>query len=170
MFKIAILLWRTGWDSTCPAGQAGSRLWRAPGTPFTPAPVRIPRRESKKESTPFGVLSFLADRVGFEPTSLLRDYLISSVVLRTDFSGSWTKIAPLFGSPGEPSKPLTRRAVKAAYLKAILPAKPHGVKEYLNSPRQPSKWPPKPEKGENLGRTERNQERNTPIFCCWQKR
>jgi len=30
---------------------------------------------------------FMADRVGFEPTSLLRDYLISSVVLQKDFSG-----------------------------------------------------------------------------------
>ena len=56
--------------------------------------------------------SFVADRVGFEPTSLLRDYLISSVVPRTDFSGSWAKIAPRIGSPGEPSKPLISRQLK----------------------------------------------------------
>ena len=53
--------------------------------------------------------SDVADRVGFEPTSLLRDYLISSVVLRTDFSGNWTKIVPRIGSPGGPSKSLASR-------------------------------------------------------------
>ena len=47
--------------------------------------------------------------MGFEPTSLLRDYLISSVVPRTDFSGNWAKIAPRIGSPREPSKPLVSR-------------------------------------------------------------
>ena len=53
--------------------------------------------------------SDVADRVGFEPTSLLRDYLISSVVPRTDFSGNQAKIAPRIGSPREPSKPLVSR-------------------------------------------------------------
>ena len=50
-----------------------------------------------------------AQRVGFEPTVLLPVHLISSVVPRTDFSGSWAKIAPLIGSPGEPSNPLVSR-------------------------------------------------------------
>ena len=48
--KIAILFWRTGWDSTCPAGQAGSRGKRAPGTFSYAAPVRIPDRYSKRSA------------------------------------------------------------------------------------------------------------------------
>ena len=63
--------------------------------------------ENSHQKRVFGQI--VADRVGFEPTSLLRDYLISSVVPRTDFSGSWAKIAPLFGSLGGPSKPLVSR-------------------------------------------------------------
>lgn len=77
------------------------------GIPSRSNPLRV----CQKERPPHGRSFFLADRVGFEPTSLLRDYLISSVVLRTDFSGSWAKIAPLIGSPGEPSKPLVSRQI-----------------------------------------------------------
>ena len=158
LVKIAILFWRTEWDSppagglprvaACPRHAAksprfeshplyakipaqgrrflhmadrvgfdlrcgGGRL-AALGCPRQPIHYRSgsnpnERSSKKKTATLSGDCFFLADRVGFEPTSLLRDYLISSVVPRTDFSGSWAKIAPLFGSPEEPSKPLVSR-------------------------------------------------------------
>ena len=50
--------------------------------------------------------SDVADRVGFEPTSLLRDYLISSVVLRKDFSGKQAKKVPFIGVRKEPQSRL----------------------------------------------------------------
>ena len=62
-------IWRTGWDSTCPAGQAASRLWAAPGSPFTTARVRIPTRDlPKRKQPPFRVtVSFW--RTGWDSTS-----------------------------------------------------------------------------------------------------
>ena len=78
-------------------GRRRLRMWSFPGT--------YANRGSGTEQAS----SDVADRVGFEPTSLLRDYLISSVVPRTDFSGSWAKITPHIGSLGGPSKPLVSR-------------------------------------------------------------
>ena len=63
--KIAILFWRTGWDSTSAAAEARSRGKRATGTFSYTAPVRIPSKYFKRKSTPNGVLFLLADRVGF---------------------------------------------------------------------------------------------------------
>ena len=70
--------WQREKDSTCPAGQAGSRLWRAPGTPFTPAPVRI--LSMKKAADPMGQLLFLAAGEGFEEqsTSALNFFICKS--------------------------------------------------------------------------------------------
>ena len=97
-------------------GQGGIPRLRAGRLGLQHAPGMLPRALGSNPTLFYAKIpaqgrrfSHMADRVGFEPTSLLRDYLISSVVLRTDFSGSWTKIAPLFGSPGEPSKPLISR-------------------------------------------------------------
>ena len=53
--KIAILFWRSGWDSTCPAGQATS------GCKAPPAPCQVPsgsnpnERTAKKKQPPFRV-------------------------------------------------------------------------------------------------------------------
>ena len=65
--ETAILFWRTGWDSTCSAEQARSRLWSAPGTPFTPAPVRILILLPKNRSPPgWAVTCFLANNPDFD--------------------------------------------------------------------------------------------------------
>ena len=98
---------------------------------------------------------FLAQRVGFEP---------SCGCPQTDFE--CCTLNGLLRKLGQNNAFFwkSRRAVKAACFKAISPAKSHGVKENSNSPHKPSKWPPKPEKGENLGRKERKQERTQALF------
>ena len=63
-----------GFDLPCAAGHLG--LKRAAGT-FLRA-LGFESHPSKKYRHPDGCLYFLADRVGFEPTSPLLDYLISS--------------------------------------------------------------------------------------------
>ena len=59
--------WRRVQDSTCSAEQAGSRLWSAPGTPFTTAPVRILLFFEKKLPARMGGELLLAEGAGFEP-------------------------------------------------------------------------------------------------------
>ena len=69
---------RVGFDLPCGAGRLA-----ALGCPRQPIHYRSgsnpnERSSKKKTATLSGDCFFLADRVGFEPTSLLRDYLISS--------------------------------------------------------------------------------------------
>ena len=45
---------------------------------------------------------FLADRVGFEPTSRLRDYLISSQIGKTELGGIWREITADIRTPKMP--------------------------------------------------------------------
>ena len=74
-----LFVWRTsvGFDLRC-----GGGLCRGENVPparfLTPLPFESPSWYAKKNDRHTGGRSFLADRVGFEPTSLLRDYLISS--------------------------------------------------------------------------------------------
>ena len=68
-----LLLWRRRRDLTCPAGQAGSRLWSAPGTPFTTAPVQIP--ECKKEPHPLDEVLSWRRRRDLNPRVLFRHLL-----------------------------------------------------------------------------------------------
>ena len=62
----AVFLWR--WrELTCPAGQATSRLWSAPGAPFTTARVQL---LSDKNMTPAKAeVIFLVEMAGVEPAS-----------------------------------------------------------------------------------------------------
>ena len=78
---------RVGFDLRCGGGRVAalerprrSIHYRSRSNPLQVFQKRSPRHKAEA--------SLLADRVGFEPTSLLRDYLISSVVPRTDFSGN----------------------------------------------------------------------------------
>ena len=64
-----------GWDSNCAAAQAGSRLWSAPGAPFTTAPVRISPKQ--KIQAPGWVPVFFGGQGGIrthEPIAGLPDF------------------------------------------------------------------------------------------------
>ena len=84
-----ICFWRRVQDSTCSAEQAGSRLWSAPGTPFTTAPVRILFFFEKQNPAPLGGVLFfgggcrIRTRVGFRPNGFQdRPVMTASVTLR----------------------------------------------------------------------------------------
>ena len=66
--KSATTWWRVA-DSPAP-GRAGSRLWRATGTPFTPAPFESARESlPNKKHRPMGGAFCLVESGGLEPST-----------------------------------------------------------------------------------------------------
>ena len=69
---------RVGFDLPCGAGRLAALGWPRQPIHYRSGSNPNERSSKKKTATLSGDCFFLADRVGFEPTSLLRDYLISS--------------------------------------------------------------------------------------------